>query len=376
MALRIAMHAAVGGPGHAVLGDEAGEAAHDGQADRRPTGTSQSGTLPSLKPLSSSHFSSAGSAGSVARRRTAPKKASTKPRRLLAKIRRDAGEALAQRRRGESSWRGDYRRWLGACPAAAACGSYNRDDACPQPTLSVILITKNESANIDACLASVAFADEWIVVDSREQRRHRRARAPPRRPGDRHRRLARLRRRRSSAPSTLASGRWVLRHRRRRARHARARGEHRAARSPRDAGPACLRAVAPVAVLRPLDPPRRLVSRPGRCACSGAAAARFSADRVHERVVADGPVGRLAGDLLHLTMPTHRRRAGQDEPLQQRGRRASRSPPASAAAWPRRSRHAAWAFVRSLSCCAAAFSTAPPASPSPPTSPRAPSGAT
>ncbi|MDQ8034232.1 glycosyltransferase family 2 protein [Bordetella genomosp. 1] len=33
-------------------------------------------------------------------------------------------------------------------------------------TLSVIIISKNESANILACLESVAFADEFIVVDS------------------------------------------------------------------------------------------------------------------------------------------------------------------------------------------------------------------
>lgn len=36
----------------------------------------------------------------------------------------------------------------------------------PEIALSVILITKNESRNIAACLKSVAFADEWIVVDS------------------------------------------------------------------------------------------------------------------------------------------------------------------------------------------------------------------
>ena len=34
------------------------------------------------------------------------------------------------------------------------------------PELSVIIITKNEAHNIEGCLASVAFADEWIVVDS------------------------------------------------------------------------------------------------------------------------------------------------------------------------------------------------------------------
>lgn len=33
-------------------------------------------------------------------------------------------------------------------------------------TLSVIIITKNEAHNIGECLDSVAFADQWIVVDS------------------------------------------------------------------------------------------------------------------------------------------------------------------------------------------------------------------
>lgn len=32
--------------------------------------------------------------------------------------------------------------------------------------LSVIIITRNEAHNIAACLASVAFANEWIIVDS------------------------------------------------------------------------------------------------------------------------------------------------------------------------------------------------------------------
>jgi len=32
--------------------------------------------------------------------------------------------------------------------------------------LSVIIITKNEAAHIEACLASVSFADEIIVLDS------------------------------------------------------------------------------------------------------------------------------------------------------------------------------------------------------------------
>ena len=32
--------------------------------------------------------------------------------------------------------------------------------------LSVIVITRNEAANLQACLESVAFADEWVVVDN------------------------------------------------------------------------------------------------------------------------------------------------------------------------------------------------------------------
>ncbi len=34
------------------------------------------------------------------------------------------------------------------------------------PRLSVIVITRNESARLRACLESVAFAHEWVVVDS------------------------------------------------------------------------------------------------------------------------------------------------------------------------------------------------------------------
>src|SRR5260221_11680221 len=36
----------------------------------------------------------------------------------------------------------------------------------PPPALSVILITRNEAGNVAGCLASVGFADEWIVVDA------------------------------------------------------------------------------------------------------------------------------------------------------------------------------------------------------------------
>lgn len=36
----------------------------------------------------------------------------------------------------------------------------------PFMKLSIIIITKNEAANLQACLDSVRFADQWIVVDS------------------------------------------------------------------------------------------------------------------------------------------------------------------------------------------------------------------
>lgn len=36
----------------------------------------------------------------------------------------------------------------------------------PKPTLSVVTITKNEAHQLERCLASVAFADEIVVVDS------------------------------------------------------------------------------------------------------------------------------------------------------------------------------------------------------------------
>src|SRR5205814_10488482 len=45
-----------------------------------------------------------------------------------------------------------------ACPFALAAATLLN--------LSVILITRNEAHNVAGCLGSVAFADEWIVVDS------------------------------------------------------------------------------------------------------------------------------------------------------------------------------------------------------------------
>jgi glycosyltransferase involved in cell wall biosynthesis len=212
----------------------------------------------------------------------------------------------------------------------------------PEPTLSVILITKNESANIDACLASVAFADEWIVVDSNSTDDTReRARAFgasvaetddwPGFGAQKQRALDR------------ATGRWVL------AIDADERVTPELAASIRraiaaDAGPGAYE----LSRLSRFDgrwirhgdwhPDRVLrLFRRGH--------ARFSPDRVHERVVADVSVGRLDGELLHQTMPT------LADALAKMNRYSSDSAAQKVAAGKRGSLgaaigHAAWAFLR------------------------------
>jgi glycosyltransferase involved in cell wall biosynthesis len=213
----------------------------------------------------------------------------------------------------------------------------------PAPHLSVIVITKNEASRIDACLASVAFADEWIVVDSQSSddtaERARRFGAQvssfadwPGFGAQKQRALDR------------ASGRWVL------AIDADERVTPELAASIR-------RAVAageggPVA-----HELSRLSRFDGRWIRHGdwypdrvlrlfrRDKARFSADRVHERVLADGPTGRLDGDLLHETMPT------LEDALAKMNRYSSESAAERAARGQRGGLgaaigHAAWAFLR------------------------------
>jgi glycosyltransferase involved in cell wall biosynthesis len=163
----------------------------------------------------------------------------------------------------------------------------------PAPLLSVILIARNEATRIEACLASVAFADEWIVVDSASSddtaERARRLGAQvfdfPGWPGFGAQKQRALDR---------ALGRWVLaidadeRSRQAGSEHPQGdlgRGGARglrtvACRAFAAAGSATATGIGPGAA--PV-PPRR---------------GRFSPDRVHERVVVegDGPIGRLEGD--------------------------------------------------------------------------------
>jgi glycosyltransferase involved in cell wall biosynthesis len=181
--------------------------------------------------------------------------------------------------------------------------------------LSVILITRNEERNIAGCLESVAFADEWIVVDSGST--------------DRTREIAEqfgakvvttvdwpgfgVQKGRALA---LATGPWVLsidadeRVSDELARNIRAvvdgdtSGHDPHASTQVGAGGTVGFELARLSSfcgqwMRHGDwyPDRVLrLFRRDR--------GRFSDDLVHERLIVDGPVGRLKGDLLHDSMPT------------------------------------------------------------------------
>jgi glycosyltransferase involved in cell wall biosynthesis len=163
-------------------------------------------------------------------------------------------------------------------------------------TLSVIVITKNEEACIDACLASVAWADEVIVVDSYStdktvelcRKYTDKVHLSADWPGfgrQKNRALA------------LAAGDWVLSldadervtpELRREIEAAMESPAGRAAFAVPRRSSYCVRQMRhggwwPDYVVR-------LVRR-GR--------GRFSDDPVHERLVVDGPVGRLRSPLIH-----------------------------------------------------------------------------
>ena len=177
-------------------------------------------------------------------------------------------------------------------------------------SLSVILITHNEAGNIAACLKSVAFADEWIVVDSGstdatcEIARAFGATvvATADWPGFGAQKTRAL---------ALARGRWVfsidadervtpeLAASIRQVVAADASGHVGSADGGKLAGHELSRLSNFCGQwMRHGDwyPDRvlRLFRR---------SAGRFSDDRVHERLIVDGPVGRLAGELLHHSMP-------------------------------------------------------------------------
>jgi glycosyltransferase involved in cell wall biosynthesis len=215
-------------------------------------------------------------------------------------------------------------------------------------TLSVILITKNEAEHIDACLQSVAFADEWIVVDSGstdatvERARSFGAQVSVTSdwPGfgvQKNRALA------------LARGDWVLSIDADERVTPELAQQIRAVVTPADAQATAVVMGYELSRLSSFcgqwmrhgdwypDRVLRLVRR---------GAGRFSDDLVHERLIVDGAVGRLSGHLLHDTMPD------LDDALDKMnryttGRAADRVRAGGSGGLGAALSHAFWAFLRS-----------------------------
>ncbi len=173
------------------------------------------------------------------------------------------------------------------------------------PELSVIVITRNEAHHIGDCLRSVAFADEWVVLDSGSTdatgeiaaafgARVERSADWPGFGAQKNRAL------------TLARGRWVL------SIDADERVDARLAASIRaavDADRATPSGIDGYTVSRLSwfcgQPMRHGDWYPDRVLrLFRRERARFSDDAVHERVQVDGRVSRLAGELLHDSVPS------------------------------------------------------------------------
>lgn len=187
----------------------------------------------------------------------------------------------------------------------------------PPPALSVIIITKNEAHNLEDCLASVAFADERIVVDAGStdgtaeiaRRLGARVTVTDDWPGFG---------RQKGRALALATGRWVL------SLDADERVSEPLARAiqavvaavPDTSGQASDAVSAHAGATLTGYELERLSSFCGRWMRHGdwypdrvlrlfeRSRGRFTEDLVHERVVVDGRIGRLDGDLLHYTMPS------------------------------------------------------------------------
>lgn len=182
-------------------------------------------------------------------------------------------------------------------------GTYLQSRRMTGPRLSVIVITRNERRHIGDCLRSVAFADEWIVVDAgstdgtREIAAGLGARVVETHdwPGfglQKNRAL------------DLATGDFVF--------------SIDADERVGEALAAQIRETVAVGLRSGRSAWRlsRLSSFCGQTMRHGdwypdhvvrlfrRGSARFSADLVHERLVVDGPIGRLDGELLHESVPS------------------------------------------------------------------------
>jgi glycosyltransferase involved in cell wall biosynthesis len=212
----------------------------------------------------------------------------------------------------------------------------------PMPSLSVVILTRNEARNIVECVRSASFADEVVVLDSGS--------------ADGTADLARSAGAKVSTNAqwpgfgpqknravSLSTGEWVF---------------------SLDADERITPALA-ASIQHAIAQPGgheafELLRRSSYCgrlmAHSGWGedwivrlfrrdCARFSDDLVHERVIVTGSVGRLQGELLHDSMPdfesvldkVNRYSSAGAQALHERGRRGS---PVSALG------HGLWAFVR------------------------------
>ncbi len=167
--------------------------------------------------------------------------------------------------------------------------------------LSVVLITRNESRHIAACLKSVAFADEWIVVDSGST--------------DDTREIAA-----AMGAQVIAAGDWPGFGIQKNRALAQARGRWVLSLDADERVSPLLAASIQEAMLRQPGADgyelERLSRFCGQWMRHGdwypdrvlrlfrRERGRFTDDLVHERLLVDGRIDRLAGDLLHDTMPT------------------------------------------------------------------------
>ncbi|MDP3824252.1 MAG: glycosyltransferase family 2 protein [Burkholderiales bacterium] len=225
------------------------------------------------------------------------------------------------------------------------------------PLLSVILITKNEAANVAGCLASVAFADEWIVVDSGST--------------DTTAQIARefgasvittddwpgfgVQKNRALA---AARGRWVL-----------------SIDADERVTPELAKRILSAIGAETNGHVPNLESHAGRGKLAGYELSRlsnfcgqwmrhgdwypdrvlrlflrengrFSDDLVHERLMVSGPIGRLDGDLLHDSMPTLEGALDKMNRYSS-GRALDKVNAGGQGGFTAALTHAAWAFVRS-----------------------------
>ena len=166
-----------------------------------------------------------------------------------------------------------------------------------RPRLSVAIITRNEARNIGGCLRSVAFADEIVVVDQAS--------------GDGTREIAQ-----AAAARVIATDRWPGFGAQKNLAIDACRGEWILSLDADERVSDALRAEIESTLAAPgfdvYDMPRRSTYCgrfmrhggwwPDRCArLFRRGSARFSDSRVHERLLADGAVGRLTEPLIHYS---------------------------------------------------------------------------